>query len=772
MRITRTMRRTARRPVRAAMLVTLAACGAAATLPAIATAQPYGQSDPLDTNVPYLAWRGEQIKLAECVGRDMSDSLATRGTIADFYATDFLVEDWSGADPDRAKPQIEPGTVHSYVDDGGRWCIAADVVSLKAGIAPVKLVASFFGEPVLKHQFLAIWMNQDDPLLTQLPTASDPAARGDFDAGEDPGRVQVKVSGNVPLLGNYSELGLGDTIALPSGYPDLAGRLARSDDPLTDRNPLLWDAHDDDLTTEGHPTGPCGPGDPVTIDAVDNCVGGGDLGPFSAWDALTSTAFLSSSSAYGPFDPTRADDTFLPDGQLTPDDAPMPALRVDLSIAANSGDPADTSGIGTLEAVDKSAVYSRDGIGSASAHNLYAPFYQAFIPATAAGASSSGIDGPSQGSNFVGFLNSNPYDFWDIAYVLRSAAGGQTNCLRTGDSYRNRPAGPQSVVVYTDEHGEAQVAFRPGVDAFYDALVRADRNGGCDLQGIDPLGTADLSAIGRYPYQPVTDPDHPSGTLAQTVHSLFSKTLYYEPKGTTPATANVRLVTAHAQDVDGSPFADELVCFSADFNAESLIVFQGFRAVPDPLGGNRLCTYTDQYGNAVIEVLNSNRTSVNVIAHFVDERLFRDVHVDFATQPSSGGTPPPIPTVPGGDSGPQPVPPAPSDPGAGTPTLRQLAAASVPAAAIAQVQGVAPRAIAAKSRIASSFLTRSPRGKAWVTIRVNGTAGGKATVKIRVLARNGRTLGRVTRVVPLNRKVKIGLGPLSKHAQRVRVLLG
>ncbi|MDW5595988.1 hypothetical protein VSS74_16685 [Conexibacter stalactiti] len=770
MRITRTMRRTARWPVRAALLATLAAGGAAASLPAVATAAP---TDPLDTNVPYLAWRGEQIKLASCVSREMSESLSQRGTVADLYATDFLVEDWSGADPDRAKPQIEPGTIRSYVDDEGRWCMAADVVSLKAGIAPVKLVASFFGEPVWKHQFLAIWMNQHDPVLTQLPSASDPDASGNFDAGEGPGRVQVKVSGSVPLLGNYSELGLGEAIDLPSGYADLAGRLARSDDPLTDHDPLLWDTHDDDLTTEGHPAGPCGPGDPVTIDAVDNCVGGGDLGPFSAWDALSATAFLSSDSAYGPFDPTRADDTYLPDGKIDAGDAPMPALRVDLSIRANSGDPTDSSGIGTLEKVDKSIVYSRNGDGGSYAHNLYAPFYRAFIPATAAGESSSGIDGPSHGSNFVGFLNSNPYDFWDIAYVLRRATGGDTNCLRRDHDYRERPFGPQSVVVYTDEHGEAQVAFRPGVDAFFDALVTPDRNNGCDLQGIDPLGIAEISAIGRYPYQPVTDPDHSSGTLQQTVHSLFSKTLFYEPKGTTAATANVRLVTAHAQDVDGSPFVRELVCFSADFNAESLIVFQGFRAVRDPLGGNRLCTRTDQYGNAVIEVLNSNRTTVNVIAHFVDERLFRDVRVDFGTAPSSGGTPPPIPTVPGGESGPQPVPPQPSAPGAGTPTPAQLSAANVPAAAIAQVQGGTTRAVAAKkAKIASSSLTRNPRGKAWVTIRVNGAKNGKATVKIRVLARGGRTVGHVTKVVPLNRKVKIGLGSLSSSAFKVRVTLG
>ena len=766
MRITRSVRRTARRPVRATLLAALAAGGAAAIVPAGAAAQP---TDPLTTNVPYLAWRGEQLKLADCVSLRESAELAARGTIADFYATDFLVEDWSGADPDRAKPQIEPGTVRSYVDGSGRWCVAADVVSAKAGIAPIKLVASFFGEPVLKHQFLAIWMNQNDPVLRQLPTASDPDASGSFDAGEGPGRVQVTASGNVPLLGNFAELGLGDRIQLPADYAALAGRLARSDDPLTDRDPLLWDTHDDDLATEGHPAGPCGPGDPVTIDAVDDCVGGGDLGPFSAWDALTRTAFLSSAAAFDPFDPTRAADTYLPDGKIDQGDAPMPALRVDVTIAPNSGAPTDTSGIGTLEKVDKSAVYSRDGTGGGAPHDLYAPFYRAYIPATAAGASSSGIDGPARGSNFVGFLNDNPYDFWDIAYVLRSAAGGGTNCLLRDDVFRNRPAGWQSVVVYTDEHGEAQVGYRPGVDAFFDALAEPDRNNGCDLQGIDPLGTATISAIGRYPYQPVTDADHSAGTLNETVHSLFAKTLSYEPKGRTAATSNVRLVTAHAQDVDGAPFTDELVCFSADANAEGMIVFGGFRAVADPLGGNRLCERTDQNGNAVIELLDSNRTTVDVIAQFVDERLFRDIHVDFGTAPSSGGTPPPVSSIPGGEaSAAQPAPAGSA--GAHVPTVAQLTAASVPAAAIAQARGGSGGAV--KPRIATAFLTRTPHGRAWVTLRVNGAAHGHAKVRIRVLARHGRTLGRVTRVVPLNRRVKVSLGRLGARAVKVRVTLG
>ena len=37
----------------------------------------------------------------------------------------------------------------------------------------------------------------------------------------------------------------------------------------------------------------------------------------------------------GPFDPQAANETLLSDGRLNADDAPMPAMRIDVSIAKN-----------------------------------------------------------------------------------------------------------------------------------------------------------------------------------------------------------------------------------------------------------------------------------------------------------------------------------------------------------------------------------------------------------------------------------------------------
>ncbi len=155
----------------------------------------------------------------------------------------------------------------------------------------------------------------------------------------------------------------------------------------------------------------------------------------------------------------------------------MPAARVDVAIAANKGG-SDLGGVGSLEPADKSAVYSRNTTGTATAHNYYAPFYDTYIPSTSRGPLSSGIDGPAQGNNFRGFLVDGLYNYWSFAEVLRTAVPVNTTCLRRKDEapvYRQTPSGPQVVAVYTDEHGEAQVEYNPGTGAYYDALGDPER---------------------------------------------------------------------------------------------------------------------------------------------------------------------------------------------------------------------------------------------------------------------------------------------------------
>ncbi len=166
---------------------------------------------------------------------------------------------------------------------------------------------------------------------------------------------------------------------------------------------------------------------------------------------------------------------------------------------------------------------------------------------------------------------------------------------------------------------------------------------GCDLENVDPLGTATINVVAKYPYQPVTAPSMAADPVVFTIHHQFKKTLTVFSKGQDKngVTSNsvAKIVLAHAQDIDGSPLAYELVCWMADNNAEGP-GFAGDLPMPtaddptatinldpwhallttyqDPWGMNRLCTFTDRWGDAH-RGHNSNRTSVNVIAEFVNE---------------------------------------------------------------------------------------------------------------------------------------------------------
>src|SRR5919108_1437813 len=377
--------------------------------PAAADTQP----DPQLSNVPYLAWRGEEVRLVKChpdilTAFGLSAQQAQRlARSAQFGVTfvDFLLVDWSG-DPHAAAPQLEPGTVSMFFRSwDGTPCVAGTFTSQKAGLAQIKLVVTFnvsqgTGAPngpetiTLKHDFNVIWMNINSVVLSESG-GSNPLPAGFNDFNE----LRVDVTGNFPLLQNYGELGLGDSMTMPAGWPALARAIGTSNSPFHPDPALLWDIHDDQAPTEGHGTATqteCT--DELVaggIDAVDNCAGGGEIGPFSrVWAFFTNPTI-------GPFDPQRAGETLLSNGILDQGDAPMPAALINFEITPNTGGAGDISGVGSFcvigdgnptppgqcRAVDKHIVYSRDGLGSvppspAAPHNLYGPFYATWIPAT------------------------------------------------------------------------------------------------------------------------------------------------------------------------------------------------------------------------------------------------------------------------------------------------------------------------------------------------------------------------------------------------------
>lgn len=759
-----------------------------------AAAEPPANPNMFDTNVPYVAWRGEQVRAVKC------DSIPQMydgdGVLrAEGLQADILVESWSGPGRD---PQLESGTVRFFRSSEDlprlrRDCVRFDMVSSDAGLARVKLVVSDRnGEPIMKHQFLFVWMTLGDLSIKEatsndppVPDGSaaavaDPTGDGQFNAGDQPwnkGRVKLTLTGTFP-----HPLGPGGTYTLPQDWPALAAAFATDNNPYNN-DLLLWDIHDDQGMGALHVSGGCGYW-PGPVDDVDNCNGGGDTGTFS-------NVFGQTLAGSGPFDPARPG-TLLSNGRLTAEDAPMPAARIDVKIAANSGDDEDLSGVGSLRKADKTDLYSRDGNGTPSRHNLYAPYYRQWIPATAQGSpEASGIDGPQRGNNFEGFFLDGLYDNWDT-FPLAWAHDGPTDCNLTVswrrtlginggyDVPRRMPYGPQTVAVYTDEHGEAQVEYRPGTGFYFDNLATVmNDNRGCDLQDIDVLGTSDINAVARYPYQPVDDPPRTSSTIQKTVHSLFDKSLSYYPKGevtgSNTANGNARIVVAHANDIDGSPFSNELVCWMLDSNSEGSLPFSGWtgpaegrfyvHSTPVPIGNIAFdvdgCARTDSNGNVAIEVFNSNGTKVNVISLFADEGLLRDIKVDFGTAGSGGGNPPQ-----GGGNPPQ----GGGEPdkvaqGTNPPTVQQIAAAGGPEAAAVLATPAGPKAKAGKAGKARIKVVRSKlkSGKNRLWIHVSSTRK-----RERIVIRIGKR--KLTRSVSTNRLVRVP-GLALKKGARVSVRL-
>ena len=352
--------------------------------------------DPQTTNVPYLAWAGEEVKVVKCIGGndgiDVS-AVSQQNDIGALLSGKFRVEDWSGVDEVHSGPVFlndQDGSVVGQIV-GRQLCWSVHVTSQKPGLAVIKLAVSpnlltlVPGlDPILKHQFLVIWMQDQAPVINEAAGANlgDPTGNGVFNPIPGPngnsfgfGLIHVLVKGTFPLGLDFAGYGH-PTVTLPDDWAWLAQHFA-VDDSLTGSNfpgaaSTRWDIHDDMTNSEGHVASSFCVDKFAAAESVDNCLGTAlnhdpDLGPFS-------NIFGGVFDALGPFDPIRPDQTLLSDGKLDAGDAPMPALRVDVNIGAGST-------VGTLDKADKSEIYSRDGTGAGTAHNLYAPFYKAKIPA-------------------------------------------------------------------------------------------------------------------------------------------------------------------------------------------------------------------------------------------------------------------------------------------------------------------------------------------------------------------------------------------------------
>ena len=834
-----------------AFVVALAAVATLATFAGAVSAGvfPRGGFDPEDTNVPYLAWRGEQVRLVKCFTQE---ELARGGALNGFPVGTFVIEDWSG-DPHQ-RPQFEDnflgvataGPFEGIGEEAGKLCFAQDIVSLKPGIAIVKLTVTPQNEglselPAAKHQFMVAWMSINNPANVEdigplsVPATEPPAALCeqvvefqcvDFTVRATPettaaalNQVQVTVKGTIPMEGNFDELNaqMGRAAGTPLTLPDdwalwaQTSLGARTSAQGSDHNPCLWDIHDEFTGVPGggatpvagdnhtqYPTasdctvGPSAPGK----DEVDSgAEGGGDeFGPFTRFvhsfalevpagvqPVGTTIAPQTFPFTIGPFDPKRRDTSYIPDGYLNEGDAPMPSVRVDAGIGANSGAPGDISGVGMLVPVDKHAVYNAN-----EAHPLWAPYYGAFIPATAAErcnnidlvtaqqldpnfglcTTASGIDGPAKGNNFEGFLvNSSQgglYHYWDFTFgISRGTPDEFTNPITdlTCPPFAQvdfdtefppplaGPTGISTASAYTDEHGEVRFGFAPGINFFFGNLpIVFNANNGCDIQGISPLGTATISAIARYPYQPVTAADVPGDeTVTKTVTSAFNKQITCAPKGPGLANQVGFICTATAIGIDNTPFVNETVCFIS--NVEGIMAGGPTVTPPNGLTGAAvLCELTNDSGQASIEIFGKG--DLNVIAFFVDEGLLRFIQL----------SPPTTVSVPGPSTGTQTVVTSTQ-----APTNSQIV--SVGGKTVPTQKGTP--AAQKKAQLLSARLVYSKSGRKLV-VRVKST---KAKAKIRVVMRGlrGKTIATAVRTVRTNRAVQVPNLKIVRSVNRVSV---
>jgi hypothetical protein len=868
-------------------------------------------NDPNTTNVPYLAWRGENLRLVQCFGADdftmirkqenptLSANVAdvTDDQVSNIFGsivqTNVSMLDWSGYDTGSNQPHEVINGARTFL-----WfnftthhpviCFQDTWDSAKAGLASFKLTVSVgltnidntgvsIGAQVLvlQHQWLAGWMSLNAPEINEVPsinqtgTNQNPEGLGDksgdgtffasnhwyqdangvwkYDAqGVHPGEIRATVKGTLPLGQDFSELGIADVngnITLPDDW----AKLARAGEPTSDfatdgnylnSNPAMrWDIHDEMVDQFGNtstiPAATAGGRNGVgtTQKNVENVAaqlgtnnplnnGNGD-GWFTRNGVTTSQGVTvlppSTGPTSGPFDPNFPGETLLPDGALNSGDAPMPAARIDFSIAANTDPLTSDDGVGNFDSAWKSHAYSKDYTGSnAVAGNLFAPFYSQYIPATSRDdiGYASGVDGALITSNFPGFLHFGLLTNW-TAIPLGSTESTKTSCRIRGDRYGYTPGGTQTAAVYTDEHGEARISYYPGSDFYFDALntTPGDSDNGCDLTKRE-LGTSNISVIARYPYQKVTDPDKAAKTtIKKTVLNLFDKHINYYPKNFNYNSSNAllaKIVVAHAQDIAGQPFAYEKVCFKAEVlssGAESSLTVPA----PGPVNINRpgnatpfsvqafpattengfdgwLCTQTDANGNAVVETATSAPLDLNVLAYFVEEGLYRHVNIDLH---SGGGTfndvapltPEYVIAHPGATTG------AGSN-GTQAPSVDVIKAfggllggakvtpaatiAATPAATATITNTITPTTTITAKKVATKLLSlrlvRPAHGKAYFMVKVQSAS---KTVKVTLSLKNrhGKTITKITKTIAANKLVKIQSNLIKMSVKRVSLTL-
>jgi hypothetical protein len=577
-----------------------------------------------------------------------------------------------------------------------------------------------------------------------------------------------------------------------------------------------------------------------TTDVVDDCLSTGSAHPtgnpfaFSrVFGDVTSVGFT-----IGPYDAQAPNATLLSDGTLNTDDAPMPALPVTVSIG--KGGLGGVYGVSKWliyshdfdgsAASPLSLPTSTSALTSTGTANLYNPYYQEYIPSTQRPISeASGITGvyngggaASSGDDFVGFSDghTSPYTFWTaldgsttdskpvsngcLEYDSTIDGGttrefdhqnpsdangivegtttvtqdGHTFQVPNGLFYYGTPDYPTSVVVYTDERGEAYVDYNPGT-GWYNSIT-ADGNGACDLQGLygKAIGTSSITATANYPYESVPyGPIGTSNTLVKTVDSEWSKTLTAYPKGNLSGN-NISVVVAHGQNVNGEPFSGEEVCVQAPAN-ESVtfddenpltvttppIDTTGSSQVGTTTLNNYACGITGTAGNVAFDVSGSNNpTNVDVQALFVAEHIYRDVNIPALGQSGSVSSTSPPGVLPGDPINTAVQSGASGSAGSSSNGTSTTSNNSGPATTVSNNSGTV---VAVNVCKVEGVRLQSKHGKYFVTFKLSSSTLKSASVTIKAFKANGKLLHTYRLTAATNKTLKVSL---SGKVHRVTVV--
>ena len=400
-----------------------------------------------------------------------------------------------------------------------------------------------------------IWLRSQAPVIrevanTDFPSLDlgDPTGNGVFNPLFKNGLVQINAKGTFPLGNDFAGIDPDNSITLPDDWAFLASKFGVDDYAANGGRPgsgsMRWDIHDDNTTASNHAGAQQlhaarghGRRSRQLLPGRDAGIAGGETGPFSHY------------FGYSSFDTSVRSTPSVTSTRCSRTTSWTPGTLRCRRFASTCGSPQAASG----RSRRRTRTTSTSATAQAGQHAAQplCPVLQGVHPggrSVVTFSDRSGVAGAFVSNNFPGYQNSGVYDYYDLVGDWTEDPTRGDNTVICRDELGNpRPniAGADHVAVYTDEHGEAFVAYNPNTGF----RLTADSNGRCPLTP-GTLGTASITAEALYPDQPVLwdQASKVSNTIVKTVNSLASKTLACVPKG-----PNEMFCVETIRDIQGRP---------------------------------------------------------------------------------------------------------------------------------------------------------------------------------------------------------------------------